>query len=112
AATCRHVPARDGDGQAWYLGTLPDEATLDGLLLAAIARHGLCDPAAPAAPGVEHTVRLAPDGRTVHFVLNHGDADVEVPGPVNGQDLLTGRQVRRGAPLALDAHGVCVIEAD
>jgi beta-galactosidase len=76
---------RVGDGQAWYLGTLPDDETLGSLLHDVTTAAGV-GRVAEVPPGVE-VVRRRAGERTWLFVLNHTteDGDVEV----TGHDLVT-----------------------
>jgi beta-galactosidase len=81
-----------GEGAAWYLGTLPDDATLAALLHDVTAAAGVA-PAADVAPGVEVVRRRGRDGSWL-FVLNHTEADCPVD--VLGHDLVTGADVAPG----------------
>ncbi|MBM6403281.1 beta-galactosidase trimerization domain-containing protein [Phycicoccus sp. CSK15P-2] len=74
-----------GSGAAWYLGTLPDDATLGALLDRVLVEAGVA-PAAEVPPGVEVTRRRSATGSWL-FVLNHTDADCEVA--VSGHDLVS-----------------------
>jgi beta-galactosidase len=59
--------------------------------------------------GLESTVRLAPDGTRLRFLLNHGTEPVSVSACESGTDLLTGNRVAAGAPLRLDPYGVVLL---
>ena len=61
-----------GDGAAWYLGTLPDDATLLALLDRVVADAEVTPAAVPPA-GVEVVRRSTGDASWL-FVLNHTDA--------------------------------------
>ncbi|HET9654133.1 MAG TPA: beta-galactosidase [Kineosporiaceae bacterium] len=99
AVTVREV----GAGEAWYLGTSVDEATLSGLLGAIAARAGVA-PAVPVPPGVEVT-RRSGDGRSFLFVLNHTGEQVTVP--AQGFDLVS--ETACQGRLTLPAGGCAVV---
>jgi len=109
AVTRRSDPATGGE--CWYVGTVLDDAGLDAVLGEVAARCGLVDGAAPP-PGVERTVRVAPDGTVFTFVLNHNDADATWTVPADATDLLTGDAVPAGRTLVLAPHGVRVLAPD
>ena len=83
-----------GVGRAYYVATLPDDATLTGLLQAICAEKGIASPLANGVPppqGIEVTQRVSPEGETLLYLLNHNAATVEVTLPVGAfTDLLTG----------------------
>ena len=60
-----------GGGVAWYLGTLPDDASLGALLDRVVDEAGVAPAAVPPA-GVEVVRRRSADGSWL-FVLNHTD---------------------------------------
>ncbi|WP_030526508.1 beta-galactosidase [Phycicoccus jejuensis] len=78
-----------GEGAAWYLGTLPDDATLAALLARVTDEAGVA-PVADVPAGVEVTRRRSASGSWL-FVLNHTDAGCEVA--VTGHDLVAGADV-------------------
>jgi beta-galactosidase len=88
-----------GAGAAWYLGTLPDDATL-GALLGDVAAAAGVEPVAQVPPGVEVVRRRAGDGRSWLFVLNPTDAPCEVA--TSGHDLVADATV---GPTLLVAPG-------
>nr|WP_205843917.1 beta-galactosidase [Nakamurella deserti] len=95
-------------GVAWYLATVPDDATLSGVLLTACRQAGVA-PALDIADwpaGLEVVVRENDDTRFV-FALNAADSDVAVP--ATGTDLLTGAAWSPESRLA--AGGAAVIAA-
>ncbi|HET6968856.1 MAG TPA: beta-galactosidase [Ornithinibacter sp.] len=94
---------RVGEGTAWYLGTLPDDATL-GALLDDVLREAGVTPVAQAPAGVEVVRRSSPSGSWL-FVLNHTDEDCEVP--ASGHDLVTSTDV--GPLLRLAARTAAVV---
>ncbi|OUM43348.1 beta-galactosidase [Arthrobacter sedimenti] len=90
-----------GRGTAWYISTRPAAPALDTLLGEALAVAGIPD--GPSQPGVE-TVRRTSDEGTFTFVLNHTDSEATLP--VGGTDLVSGRTVTAGDPLAAGASAV------
>ncbi|MBK6886753.1 MAG: beta-galactosidase [Tetrasphaera sp.] len=94
-----------GEGGAWYLGTMPDEATFDGLLNALVAAAGIAA-ALPGLPsGVEAIRRRAADGRSWVALVNHTDAPATMA--VSGVDLLSGHAT--DGSLTLPRGGVAVV---
>ena len=97
------VTRRDvGDGVAWYLGTLPDDATL-GALLDEVTGAAQVVRAAVLPPGVE-VVRRRSGDRTWLFVLNHTDDDCELA--VTGHDLVADASV---GPALRVLAGTCAV---
>ncbi|MBB4941028.1 beta-galactosidase [Streptosporangium album] len=102
-AVTRH---RFGLGAAWYLGTLPDPATMRELLRRAGEEAGV-RPVLPGLPaGVQARVRQAADGTLRYVLLNHSAEAVTVPLPAPMCDDLAGagpsdhvRLASRGAAL-------------
>ena len=92
-----------GSGAAWYLGTLPDDATLSALLSEVTGAAGV-HPVLEVPAGVEAVRRRTPDASWL-FVLNHGEDDAQVA--VSGHDLVADRPV--GPTAQLPAGGVLVI---
>jgi beta-galactosidase len=88
-----------GQGQAWYLTTLPDAATLDRWI------SGFGDLPPAEWTGVEAIRRRHPSGPGYLFLINHGADDVTGPG--TGTDLLTGT-VADGT-VRVPARGVVVL---
>ncbi|MBO0608191.1 beta-galactosidase [Myceligenerans salitolerans] len=96
-AITRH-PAPDGEasrrGTAWYLGTVPDDATLAAVLRAALDSAGV----GPALPGLPDVNAGRPPGHEIEavhrgdvlFLLNHSGAPARIPVPGAWTDLLTG----------------------
>ncbi|WP_433676410.1 beta-galactosidase [Microbacterium gorillae] len=87
-AVTRH---RVGDGAAWYLATVPDDAALAAIVNSVIdasgvvGAHGSAEP----LPADLEAVRRG----DVLFLLNHGDSPVELAVAEGLTDLLTGEQV-------------------
>ena len=96
----------DGGGTAYYIGTVPDPATLGALLHRALTDAGV-HPAVDGATGLDITVREADDTRYV-FAVNHSDAPVALP--VEGFELLTGAAWPTGQEVA--AGSVAVVRQD
>ncbi|HEV7896521.1 MAG TPA: beta-galactosidase [Planosporangium sp.] len=91
-----------GRGQAWYLTTLPDPATLDRWI-SRFVQAGNVD--STGWSGVEATRRRQPSGQSYLFVINHGAQAVTGPGA--GTDLLTGATA--GGAVRVPAGGVVVL---
>src|SRR6478672_7319815 len=102
------VTRRDaGAGAAWYLSTLPDDATLGALLDDVLSAAGV-EPAIAGLPlGVEATRRVGTEGSWL-FLLNHTDAAHEVG--ATGYDLVADRRV--DGALALPPGAVAVVRED
>ncbi|MEV0779867.1 beta-galactosidase trimerization domain-containing protein [Streptomyces sp. NPDC050428] len=100
-----------GAGTAWYLSTRLDDAAYNALL-ARITDEAGAPPELPGAPhSVEAVRRWTQDGtRCWLFLLNHGNAPVNLPASVlgRGHDLLTGQQIG-GDGLVLSAGGAAVL---
>lgn len=93
-----------GTGAAWYLGTLPDEATLTALL-AEIVRDAGVAPVVPGLPaGVEAIRRRTDDGRSWTFLINHSGARIRFS--LSGFELISGSPADR---LELEPAGVAVV---
>lgn len=94
-----------GQGTAYYLGTRPDPAYLEHLLLEVYGGA----PALPieAKPGVEVTRRVK-DGQTYWFVLNQSAWPMELALTRSLTDLLTGDY--HAGTLRLDAYGCTVLQ--
>lgn len=78
-----------GRGAAWYLSTLPDDATFDALLGQVLDAGGVT-PAAEVVPGVEAVRRRSGHGSWL-FLANHTDQPQSVT--ASGHDLVTDRPV-------------------
>jgi beta-galactosidase len=95
-----------GDGVAWYVGTLPDDASLGALLDRLVAEAEVAPAAVPPA-GVE-VVRRRSGERSWLFVLNHTDEHREVEAA--GHDLVSG--VRVGPTLRLAPRTAAVVREE
>jgi beta-galactosidase len=95
-----------GQGYAYYLGTRPEPAFMDTLLLDVCG--DLQSPESPvaAAPGVEVVLRST-DAESFTFALNHHAHAVELPLATPMTDLLTGQ--RHASALTLGPYGVAVL---
>ena len=105
-AVTRH---RRGDGSAWYVGAVLDQAGVDWVIRHVLAEQNALGPFADVAD-LEHATREVA-GRRYDFVLNHRAESVSVPSPFDGTDILTGRRIAPGDDLHLEPAGVVVIEA-
>ncbi len=92
-----------GNGSAWYLGTLPDDEALAGLLAEVTATAGVAR-VAEAPRGVE-VVRRRSGDRSWLFLLNHTGEECEVA--TAGHDLVADRPV--GPRLRVAGGGTAVV---
>lgn len=104
-AVTRH---RFGAGHGWYVATDLEQCGVDWVVRQVLAGHDLTGPYADV-PGLESTVRVAPDGARIRFLLNHGTEPVSVPACAAGTDLLTGKRVCAREPVRLEPYGVLVL---
>jgi len=99
---------RFGKGTAWYIGSDPEPALVEGLIAHLCAEHAVKPPLF-AAPGVEVTQRRKGD-QVLTFVLNHNDAAAAVDlGEQEGKDLLTGKTV--GREVEMEGRGVMIVRS-
>jgi beta-galactosidase len=98
--------AAAGDGAAWYLSTLPDDASLGALLDRVVADAGV-RPAAGVPAGVDAVRRSGERGSWL-FLVNHTDEEQRVS--ANGHDLVSERAV--GPEVVLPPGGVAVVRED
>ncbi|NUR70335.1 MAG: beta-galactosidase [Hamadaea sp.] len=103
-----------GAGDAWYVGAGLDQAGVSWVVRQALDRHGVIGLYASSSSlsDVEVARRVAPDGRTILFVLNHSAVAVSLPAAVSGVDLLTGIRFTLGDPLRLAPSDVLVLRVD
>ena len=102
AVTLNHF----GAGTAQYVGTQLDPSALANSLKAACTRAGI-RPVTEVPRGVE-AVRRAVDDGSLLFLLNHGDASVEVA--VSGEPVqLSGGSVLTDGRLHLEARDVAIL---
>ena len=98
------VTRRDVDaGVAWYLGTLPDDASLGSLLDTVLHESGV-ESVVRTSPGVE-VVRRRSDSGSWLFVLNHTDDACQVT--ASGHDLVSSTDV--GPTLHLSPRTAAVV---
>jgi beta-galactosidase len=98
------VTRRDVDaGVAWYLGTLPDDASLGSLLDTVLHESGV-ESVVRTSPGVE-VVRRRSDSGSWLFVLNHTDDECQVT--ASGHDLVSSTDV--GPTLHLSPRTAAVV---
>ena len=110
AVTRRSVRNEHGpSGSVWYVGTQLAQPGVDGIVRSALDRHGLIGPYANNA-GLEHAVRIAPDGRRVEFLLHHGSEPAEISLHADGIDLLAGGRLERGSVVILRPADVLVLD--
>ncbi len=93
------------EGRAFYVGTRVEPPLLSALVSRLLIEKGIAPPLA-APLGVEVTRRQNGEG-TYTFVLNHGDAPVDVPLPTPMQDLLTD-DAHQGA-ISLSSRQVAIL---
>ncbi|SFK00709.1 beta-galactosidase [Streptomyces pini] len=99
---------RLGEGTAWYVSTRLGQGGLDAVLAAACADAGIAP--RDEIPHDVEVVRRSGEPGTYLFVLNHTDADAEVPLEAPGTELLGGARV--AGRLAVPAGGVRVVRLD
>ena len=98
-----------GKGQAWYVGSDPEAALVEGLLGHICAEQGVKPTLSPPA-GVEVSQRTK-DGAAFTFVLNHNaePAAVNLAG-VEGRELLSGRDL--AGEQTIPGRGVWIIRRE
>ena len=96
-----------GGGEAIYLGSRIEPPAMARLLAEACARAGV-RAVADMPDGIE-AVRRQAQGRSFLFLLNHGDAAVDVPVPQAGTNLVDGAKVHPGL-IRLPPRGVAVLK--
>ncbi len=102
-AITRH---RFGDGIAYYIGTRPDESTMDALLLRAATEAGVA-PVHPLLPaGIEASVRVTDEGTRWLFLLNHNDVEKTVRLPDGALDAMAGQPL--AGPATIEPRGVLI----
>ena len=100
---------RFGTGQALYMATLPDAASIARVVRSARTDAAVM-PVIEAAPGVEAARRSGPGGSFL-FLLNHGEVAAKVMLPEGGVELIEGATVAAGQ-LELAPRGVAVIRQE
>ncbi|MDG4787962.1 beta-galactosidase [Micromonospora sp. WMMD1102] len=100
-----------GAGHGWYVAAGLDQPGVDWVVRRVLERHDLLGPYAEL-PELESTVRVAPDGTRLRFLLNHGAEPVETTAYAAGTDLLGGERIEVGQPIRLAPTGVLVLRED
>lgn len=100
-----------GKGEVTYIGFMPTDAVIEKILAGALDRAGV----GSAAPGVRFPLIVRggtlQNGHRVRYILNYSASPQRVTHTFPaGTELLTGRRVASGEPLALDPWGVAIIE--
>ena len=108
AGTPAVTRASRGKGSAWYVATSLDADGLDRVVRDVLDEHDLVGPLADL-PGIEVTERVGAGGDRYLFVLHHGDTAYDAVAPVDGVDLLTSREFRRGDPFPLAPTDVLLL---
>ncbi|MFC6018298.1 beta-galactosidase [Plantactinospora solaniradicis] len=99
---------RFGAGHGWYVAAGLDQDGVGAVVRRVLEQHDLVGPY-PDVPDLETTVRVAPDGTRLLFLLNHRAEPVEVTAHTGGTDLLSGDPIEYGQPIRLGPHGVMVL---
>jgi beta-galactosidase len=95
-----------GKGTAWYIGSDPEPALVEGLLAHLCAERGI-KPALVAPPGVEVTQRRKGD-QVLTFLLNNNEEAVTVDfGDQAGREVLTGKALSGRAEIP--GRGVWIV---
>lgn len=94
-------------GVAWYIATRFDQADLNGIIREAVLDAGVV-PLADGADDLDVTRRIAADGTSFVFAINHCDHDVELA--CAGLDLISGS--RFDALVPVPAGGIRVIREE
>jgi beta-galactosidase len=97
---------RFGTGSAQYVGTQLDRAALASLVKSAWTRAGV-KPVMETAAGIEAVRRDLPDGSLL-FLLNHGDASIEIAVPGGAVSLNGGKAMKDGR-LHLEPRDVAIL---
>ncbi len=97
-----------GQGQAYYVGTRPEEAFYGRLMAEICQRQDIC-PAVKAPSGVEAIERSRGKEHYL-FLLNHKEGAQEVSLPCSCTELLTGDSYQEKEQLQLAAKGVAILK--
>jgi beta-galactosidase len=96
-----------GKGEVTYIGFMPSDALIEGLLTDTAKRAGVAWPDAARFPLIVRSGTLT-NGSRVRYLLNYSREKQDIPAELaNGTDLLTGRQA---AP-AIEPWGVAILES-
>lgn len=95
-----------GKGEVTYIGFMPSDALIEGLLTDTAKRAGVVWPEAARFPLIVRSGTLT-NGSRVRYLLNYSREKQNIPRElVSGTDLLTGRQ----AASTIDPWGVAILE--
>jgi len=96
-----------GKGEVTYIGFMPSDALIEGILTDTAKRAGVVWPDAARFPLIVRSGTLT-NGRRVRYLLNYSREKQNIPRElINGTDLLTGRQ----AASTIDPWGVAILES-
>jgi len=96
-----------GKGEVTYIGFMPSDALIEGVLTDTAKRAGVVWPETARFPLIVRSGTLT-NGSRVRYVLNYSREKQTIPRELaNGTDLLTGRQ----AASTIDPWGVAILES-
>ena len=96
-----------GKGEVTYIGFMPSDALIEGILTDTAKRAGVVWPDEARFPLIVRSGTLT-NGSRVRYLLNYSREKQNIPrGLANGTDLLTGRQ----AASTIDPWGVAILES-
>lgn len=96
-----------GKGEVTYIGFMPSDALIEGILTDTAKRAGVVWPDAARFPLIVRSGTLT-NGSRVRYLLNYSREKQNIPRELtNGTDLLTGRQ----AASTIDPWGVAILES-
>lgn len=96
-----------GKGEVTYIGFMPSDALIEGVLTDTAKRAGVAWPDAARFPLIVRSGTLT-NGSRVRYLLNYSPEKQNIPRELaNGTDLLTGRQ----AAATIDPWGVAIVES-
>jgi len=97
-----------GKGEVTYIGFMPSDALIEGVLTDTAKRAGVVWPDEARFPLIVRSGTLT-NGNRVRYLLNYSPEKQTIPRElVNGTDLLTGRQ----AASTIDPWGVAILESN
>ncbi len=96
-----------GKGEVTYIGFMPSDALIEGILTDTAKRAGVVWPDAARFPLIVRNGTLT-NGSRVRYLLNYSREKQNIPRELtSGTDLLTGRQ----AASTIDPWGVAILES-
>jgi beta-galactosidase len=96
-----------GKGEVTYIGFMPSDALIEGVLTDTAKRAGVAWPDAARFPLIVRSGTLT-NGSRVRYLLNYSPEKQNIPRELaNGTDLLTGRQ----AASTIEPWGVAIVES-